>query len=351
MSIVSETRTFDEIVSTSLDLYREELTDNIFKDNPTLAALKSKGCYEAAGGGVQIIEPLMYAANDTVASYSGYDTLDLSPQEGISAAIYPWCQVAGSVVIDGMSMFKNAGKAQLINLLSAKIMQLEQSIQEKFSGYMYAAGKYNASQTSKDPAGLLAIVSETADSYDVGGIDTSVYTWWQNKVSDHDTTTWTWVDGSALATGPIKMQACYNNCCKKSGGAPDIGITTQAGWEAYSNYLRGKQALNTLSDQDAVAAGFDNLKFRRMTLFWDELMRTATVTTAAANASTIAFLFLNSKFLKIRYADSVNFKRTPWITPANQDARSCLTLWYGNMTTNKRCKHGICSEAALTEIP
>lgn len=350
MSIVSETRTFDEIVSTSLDLYREELTDNIFLDNPTLAALKSKGCYEAAGGGVQIIEPLMYAANDTVASYSGYDTLDLSPQEGISAAIYPWCQVAGSVVIDGMSMFKNAGKAQLINLLSAKIMQLEQSIQEKFTGYVYGAGKYNASQTSKDPAGLLAFVPEAADSFDPGGVDTSVYTWWQNKVSDNDGTTLTWVDGSALATGPIKMQACYNNTSKKSGGNPDIGICSQKGWEVYSNYLRGKQSLNTLSDQDAVAAGFDNLKFRRMTLFWDENLRTATVTTAALNGTTVAFIFLNSKFIKIRYADSVNFKRTPWITPANQDARSCLTLWYGNMTTNKRCKLGILVDANLTEI-
>lgn len=347
MSIVSETRTFDEIVSTSLDLYTNQLADNVFNENPTLWALKEKGVYEPADGGVQIIEPLMYGDNETVSSYSGYDTLDLTPQEGITAAIFPWTQVAGSVVINGLQMFQNAGKGTLINLLSAKIMQLEQSIQAKFTGYVYGAGKYNASQTSKDPAGLLAFVSETPDSYDVGGIDTSTYTWWQNKVGDNANTTWTWVDGSALATGPNKMAEVYHNCSKKAGGSPDIIIATQSAFEAYAGFLRSKQSLDTMSDAAAVAAGFENLKFRGMTLFWDQGFRSATVSTENAD---LAFMFLNSKFLKFRYASAVNFKRTPWITPANQDARSCLVLWYGNMTTSKRCKQGIAVDANLTEI-
>lgn len=350
MSIVSETRTFDEIVSTSLDLYRDQLTDNIFTENPTNYALHRKGVYEAADGGVQIIEPLMYGDNETIASYSGYDTIDLSPSEGITAALFPWTQVAGAISINGLQQFQNAGKSQLVNLLSAKVMQLEQSMQAKFSGYIFGAGKYNCSQTSKDPAGLLAFVSEASDSYDVGGVDTSAYTWWQNKVSDNDGTTLTWVDGAALATGPIKMARCFHNCGKKAGGPPDIIISTQKAFENYANYLRGKQNIDTLSDMEAVAAGFENLRFRGMTLFWDENFRSATVTTAALASTTSAFMFLNSKFIRIRYASSVNFKRTPWVTPANQDAQSCLVLWYGNMTTNKRCKQGIMVDANLTEI-
>jgi len=347
LSIVSETRTFDEIVSTSLDLYTNQLADNVFNENPTLWALKQKGVYEPADGGIQIIEPILYGDNETVMSYSGYDTLDLTPQEGITAALYPWTQVAGSVVINGLQTFQNAGKGTLINLLAAKIMQLEQSIQAKFTEYIYGAGKYNTLQTSKDPAGLLAFVSESPDSYDVGGIDTSVYTWWRNKVGNNGGSTWTWVDTTSLATGPTKMAEVFHNCSKKSGGSPDIIVATQAGFEAYAAYLRSKQIIDTASDATAAAAGFENLKFRGVTVFWDQGFRSATVSTENA---ACAFIFLNSKFIKMRYASSVNFKRTPWITPANQDARSCLILWYGNLTTSKRCKHGIMVDANITEI-
>jgi hypothetical protein len=350
LSIVSETRTFDEIVSTSLDLYNSQLTDNVFSENPTTWALKQAGFYEPADGGIQIIEPLMYGDNETVQSYSGYDTLDLSPQEGITAIIYPWTQVAGSIVISGMQEFQNAGKGKLVDLISAKVMQLEQSMQAKFTSYIYGAGKYNASQTSKDPGGLLAFVSEATDSYDCGGIDTSAYTWWQNKVLDNEGTTLTWVDGTALATGPAKMAQTFHCASKKTGGAPNLIFGTQKGFEVYANYLRSKQHIDTMSDMDAVAAGFENLKFRGMTLFWDSAFRSATVTTEALNGTTVAFMFLNSKFLKMRYASAVNFKRTPWITPANQDARSCLVLWYGNTTCNKRCKHAIMVDANVTEI-
>ena len=347
MSIVSETRVFDEIVSTSLDLYRNKMEEQIFKENATLWALRRAGCYQPADGGVQIIEPLMYGDNETVASYSGYDTLDLTPQEGISATLWPWCQVAGSVVIDGMSEFKNAGKSQLVNLVAAKVMQLEMSFQAKFTYYMYRAGKYSASQATKDPAGLLSMVAEVPDNYDVGGIDTSVYTWWQNKVLGNGNTAFTWVDGAALATGVTAMDALNNNCTKKTGGSPNIGIASQALFQNYTGYLRTKQSLNALTDEQAVAAGFTNVKFRGMTLFWDEDFRTASCTVPG---TTPALIYLNSKFIRIRYASSVNMKRTAWVTPQNQDARSCLILWYGNTTVSKRCKHGVLVDANVTNV-
>lgn len=347
MSIVSETRTFDEIVSTSLDLYMSTLVDNIFKETPAMFEIKRKGCYQPESGGIQIVEPLMYGTNETVKSYERYDTLDLSPQEGITATLWPWAQVGGSVIIDGLSEFQNAGKGQLISLISAKIMQLEMSFQEKFAAYMFGIGRYNQAQvaSTKDPAGLTALIEQVAGTYDAGGIDANTYSWWSNRRIGNSGTTFTWIDStSARATGVAAMTVLYNNCTKGTGGSPDVALCSQALFQNYETNLATLKYMETLGDSEAAAAGFQNLKFRGCTLYWDEQFKTTYCTNPDSHN---ALIFLNSKFLKMRYAASMNFKRTAWITPQNQDARSCLVLWYGNTTMGNRRKHGLLVDTAL----
>ena len=58
--------TYTEIVSTTLDHYSATLADNITNNNPLLTFLKKRGNTESVGGGVKILEGLMYAENSTV---------------------------------------------------------------------------------------------------------------------------------------------------------------------------------------------------------------------------------------------------------------------------------------------
>jgi hypothetical protein len=350
MADTSETRTFDEIVSTTLDAYMPTLTDNIHKSCPAFWEFKNKGCYVAATPGVQIVEPLMYGKNETIAGYSRYEVVDVTPQEGITAALFPWSQVAGSITIDGLSEWQNSGRNRVVGLLSAKITQLELSFVEAFCGYLFGAGKYNASQTSKVPAGFLAIISEDPDSYDVGTIDTSVETMWQNKVGDNGGTTWTWTTHASTGvvatdpTGVTKMRQVYNNCSKRAGGAPDLILCSQFMFESYEAHL---SPFKRFQNDGAAQAGFDNVKYRGATLYWDEQYASASVSTPA---STCGAMFINSKFVKMRYATGKNFSRTPFVRPANQDAKTALVLWYGNTTTSNRGKLGIMADTDLTEI-
>ncbi len=84
---------FNAILSTTLQNYQPTLVDNIFKDLVLLNLLNSRGRVRVEEGGTSIVEPLMYAANGTVSSYSGYDPISLTPQDGISAAEYQWKQI------------------------------------------------------------------------------------------------------------------------------------------------------------------------------------------------------------------------------------------------------------------
>jgi len=77
---------FDAILTTTLANYRDQLTDNVFSARPLTYHLMNKGRIRMLNGGSKIVEPLVHGLNTTVAAYSGYDTISLTPQTGISAA-------------------------------------------------------------------------------------------------------------------------------------------------------------------------------------------------------------------------------------------------------------------------
>jgi len=81
---------YDALLSTTMFAYRDTMVDNIFKDSAFLAALRLNGAINHQNGGERVAMPLMYGTNQTVKSYSGYETLDTTPQEGMTIARYSW---------------------------------------------------------------------------------------------------------------------------------------------------------------------------------------------------------------------------------------------------------------------
>lgn len=61
--MVAPNASYGEALTTTLDLYRPELSDNILNHSPLLARLNRKGNVDPASGGVKLLENLMYAEN------------------------------------------------------------------------------------------------------------------------------------------------------------------------------------------------------------------------------------------------------------------------------------------------
>src|SRR5687768_3456705 len=116
---------FDSLLATTIDNYRKTLTDNIFKSRPLLWWLTEKNSVRKLSGGVNIVEPLIYAEGQA-GSYGEWDTIQIVPQEGVSAAVYPWKQLFATISISGLEEAQNNGEEQVINLLRAKVMQAEE---------------------------------------------------------------------------------------------------------------------------------------------------------------------------------------------------------------------------------
>ncbi|CAB4169000.1 hypothetical protein UFOVP928_15 [uncultured Caudovirales phage] len=298
---------FDNLLSTTLANYRDQLTDNIFTARPLTYTLMEKGRIRMLNGGTKIVEPLIYGLNDTVGSYGGYDTINLAPQQGISAAEYEWKQYAASISISGIEEAKNNGEQEIINLLEAKIMQAEESMREGFNTMFFADGTGNS---SKDWNGLGNLV-ESGNT--VGNIDSSTYTWWKS-----------YEENTSTALTLAQMATAYNSV-SVGNDHPDTLLTTQTLFEKYEALL---QPNLRYTDTKTADAGFQNLLFKAAPVMYD----------TGCTAGT--FYFLNSKYITLVGHTSKWFDQTAFVRPEDLDARYALIMCYGNLTVRNRAKQG-----------
>jgi len=295
------------LLATTVANYRKTLTDNVFNARPLTYFLMDKGRIRMLNGGTNIVEPLIYGENSTVASYSGYDTISLTPQSGITAAEFDWKQYAASVAISGIEEAKNNGEQAMVNLLEAKIMQAEESMKEGFNAMFFGDGTGNS---GKDWNGLGNLI-ESGNS--VGGINSSTETWWRS-----------YEENTVAALSLAQMTTAYNTA-SVGNDHPDMILGTQTLFEKYESLL---QPQLRYTDTKTADAGFQNLLFKAAPVAYD-------VDCPAGN-----MYFLNSKYITLVGHSDKWFEVTPFIRPENLDARYSLIMCYGNLTIRNRKRQG-----------
>jgi hypothetical protein len=303
---------YDALLATTLANFRNKLTDNVFSARPFQYWLLEKGRRREVNGGHKIVEQLIYGMNSTAASYSGYDPIALTPQDGISAAEFPWRQYAASIAISGLEEAQNNGEEELIDLLEAKIMQAEETMKEKFDQMFFGDGTGNS---GKDWLGLAALVGDQTDSVTtVGNISATSNAYWRS-----------YKDSSAGALTLGQLSTAFNSC-SVGNDQPDLALTTQTLYEKYEGLLQPNQRF---TDPKTAQAGFQNLLYKGAVTMFD-----------AAYCPTGTWFFLNSKYLKLVTHKAKWMEQTPFVRPENMDARYALILCYGNLTISNRKRQG-----------
>jgi len=300
---------FDALLSTTLANYRDQLTDNVFSARPLTYFLMDKGRIRMLNGGSKIVEPLVYGTNSTVASYSGFDTISLTAQAGITAAEYDWKQYAASIAISGIEEAKNNGEQEVINLLEAKIMQAEESMREGFNQMLFADGTGNS---AKDWNGLGNIVEASGT---VGGINraTAGNEYWRS-----------YEENTAGALTLAQMATAYNTV-SVGNDHPDMILTTQTLFEKYEALLVPQLRF---TDSKTADAGFQNLLYKAAPVTYD------------VHCTAGVVYFLNSKYLTLVGHSDKWFAQTDFVRPENMDARYALVMCYGNLTCRNAKKQG-----------
>lgn len=355
----SRTINYDAVLSLSLEYYRPKLIDNIFSHGAFLSAMYGAyGKRKRGGKGIRLVNggerirvPLMYGKNTTVGSYSGYDTLDVTPQDGITTAFFEWKQLAGSISISRREERQNAGEGKIRDLLQAKIMQADMSIREDLSYQLlgktvssgvWTSGNGIGGQTANaDYNPIPSIIPRSEDqSASIGNINGNTYSWWRPYIIGKDTYGNEYISCTSFATLQFAMRRLYNKLSINAGGPPDLGIMDESTFESYEMSLDEKTRYVNMTGGPA-DVGFDSIRFKKQDLVWDEFVPDLyTGATYETGLTYGTYFMINTDFMEIVVDSETNFITTPFMRPENQDAKTAQILQMGALTCSNRRKQG-----------
>lgn len=315
-----------EIITTTLRNRSGKLADNVSDNNALLKRLKEKGKIKPASGGRTIVQELDYQENATYLRYSGYETLNISPQDIATAAEFSWKQMAIAVTISGLEQLQNSGKEQVIDLLEARITNAERSFMNNMAADVYSDG---TAAGGKQIGGLQLLIADTPTSGTVGGIDRATWSWWRNV--SYDATT----DGGAAATA-ANIQSYMNRVYMQLVRGTDHPDLIVADNNYFRLYWESLQAIQRITSDNQASAGFMSLKYMGSDVVFDGGY--------GGNAPTNHMYFINSNHLFLRPHRDRNFVA---LDPeggrfsVNQDALVKLWAWCGNMTASNCFLSGV----------
>lgn len=335
----SLTLTYGDVLSTTIFNWSRTLENQISTANAFFFLLKKRGAYKTTSEiGDRKQQPLMYELG-TAYPYSGYDTLDTTPMDGITSAFWEWRQSSVSITIDGLSERKNSGEARMLSLLEAKTTQAEMGIQEFFNrSFLQGAGGSSITTAATnpltgasfiDPLPLLVKYDPTT-STTIGNLNQSTNSWWQNKTKNSTS--------SSFAAFRKELKNLRNSCSKGVGGAPDLHLCDQSTYEMYEAALASMHQNRSYTTADIP---FTNLLFEGKPLTWDEYVPDVQGGSATQSTTSGTWWMLNTAYFEIEVDAERNFSSTPFIRPENQDARTSQILWLGAVGVSNRRKHGV----------
>lgn len=332
--MASPNPSIDDIVATTIENRSKKAADNVTRNNALLSYLNKRGntrSYSPIDGGTTIWEELEYALNGTTMWYSGYETLNIAPQQIFTAAVFQIRQAAVSVSISGLEELQNSGEERMIELIGGRVSNAERSLES-----LIATGLYSDGTTPKSIGGLQQLVSKTPSSGSVGGIDPATWTFWQNikfaAIAD---------GGAAASAANMKgyMDTVANQLVR---GTDKVDLITADNnfWELYNQSL---QAIQRTEAVRVGETGFEALKYRSADVLLDGgFQGYSTDPIPVGGCPTNTMYFLNTRYVKYRPHRDRNFNAIgPKRMSVNQDASVKLMGWAGNMTISNRRLQGV----------
>ena len=313
------TPNLSEIITTTLRDRSGKLADNVSKGNSLLLKLKEKGSWLPAEGRT-IVQEVEYAEGN-FQWYSGYEEIDISPPDVISAFEYNWKQAASSVSASGLEIdVQNVGDAQVIRLFASRIKNAEKTMRNQITVGMISNGTGSG---GKQIGGLKLLIADSPSTGTVGGISRVDYTFARNQAYDAST------DGGTAATSS-NIQRYMNTLYLRCTRGPDHPDLILADSLYYSLFWGSLQANQRFTDPKMANAGFQTVKFAGADVCYED----------SSEMPASQMYFINTDYMYLRYAPKRLFKPLERVQSINQDAVVQLVTFAGNLTCSNFALQG-----------
>jgi hypothetical protein len=312
-----------EIITTTLRNRTGKPADSVSKNNALLNRLLEKGKVDTADGGRTIVQEIEYQENGTFKRYAGYDLLNVSPSDVLTAAEYDWKQAVAAISISGLEQMQNSGKEVMIKLLAARIKNAQKTLRNNIALDCYSDGTADG---GKQIGGLAVAVSSTPTTGTFGGINRASWPFWQNQK-------FAGVADGGGAKSATNIQSYMNKLwfkCVRGADHPDLIVADNID---YGFYLASLQTIQRITSDKMAQAGFTSLKYMNADVVLDGGF--------GGGAPASQMFFLNTDYIFLRPHAQRNFVEIGGerVNP-NQDAIVKLIGWMGNLTVSNQFLQG-----------
>lgn len=320
--MASPSAVFSELVATTFRKHAKEVTDNVSKNNALYKRLADKKQVTTEDGGLSLVAPLDYAANNTYQRYSGFDVLNVTQSDVISAAEFQWRQIAVNVVASGQELRINSGDSAIVKLAKARIKNAIRTFKNNFSADLYGDGTL-----PNQIGGLQALVSDTGAGI-VGGIDSSTWTFWRNQVQSAAAPL---QGGGAITPSASTIESLMLPlwlALVRGDDKPDLIVADN---NYFTFYEQSQTSLKRYTSGDTASGGFVELKYKNADVIFD------------GNSGIDAFkmFFINTNYLELVVHKDADLTVMEDMRPVNQDGSVTPILWMGNLTCSNRARQGV----------
>lgn len=308
---------FTELVSTTYRNHSKVVADNTSKHNALFRRLTEKGRVRLEDGGLSIVQPLDYQANSTYQRYSGYDVLNINAVDVLTAAEFPWRQIAVNVAASGLELRTNSGENRIINFVKSKITNAQRSLANGMSIDLYSDGTA-ANQIN----GLQALVADSGAGT-VGGINAANWPFWQNIVQSAAAPL---QGGGGITPSATTIESLMlPTWIKATRGAdmPDLIVMSD---DYFAMYEQSQTSLKRYTSDENGQGGMISMKYKSADVFFDS---------SGGIPSQHAY-FLNTDFIELVAHRDANMTMMDELKSVNQDAIVMPILWMGNLVCSAR---------------
>lgn len=298
--------------------------DNITQDNALLYKIKEKN-NSSAGGGYRIkIDLIGTPTSSNYTRYSGLETLPTGETDGLTAATYEWKSLSNSFSISGDDMAQNRGREEIKSLIEGKQKAMRADTANNFVSDMYSDG---TADSGKQVGGLQLLVAD-AGTGTVGNINSSTYSWWQNKVQSAAAPI---QGGGAITASATTIESLMNPLYDTLVRGKDKSDLILADPNYFAFYMESQQTKQRYMSGKMAEQGFESIKFRGADVCLDN----------SDSMPTNHMYFLNTDYIGLKYLKGYDFKVQDPRTPINQDGIVVFEFFKGNMWVSNRARQGV----------
>lgn len=313
---------FGELVSTTYRNHPKTVKDNVSGHNALFRRVMEKGKSRTEDGGLSIVQPLDYQANNTYLRYSGYDVLNINAVDVLTAAEFPWRQVAVNLAASGLELRTNSGENRIINFVKSKLTNAQRSMANGMSSDLYSDGTA-ANQIN----GLQAIISDTGTGT-VGGINSTIWPFWQSVVQSAAAPL---QGGGAITVSATTIESLMLPLWLKLTRGMDMSDLIVMDNNYFSFYEQSQTSLKRYTSSEPGKGGMISMKYKNADVFFD----------SGGGIPANHGYFINTDFLEVVAHRDANMTIMDELRSVNQDAVVIPILWQGNLCVGARFLQGV----------